>query len=448
MLFFSILIPFFIIKTEKSREEVLFYIASGLFLFTPFNVNILGYDSISIFILSLIFSLTVLYCQRSCNYLFLLLALGCSTAVLIRLPNILVVPIVLLVIGVSGKIQTGYFRWKPVSLFLGLTVFLVFFSFLIYYSNFEKFFNASANASSHDLKILFYNYLLHGLRILLFIALILGGYFVFKKLERKFPKSVIYAIGLFFIILVGFFVIRSKYSQNYSLFLTSLSLSIVIVFIIQNRKELLNIQNLILYVYILFLFINPFGSNTGLLKAASLFLLLPFVLSFQKLKPDKYWLLILIVLLPFSLFEKFYSTYEDKGILSLNKTLDLKLLKSIKTTEYRADFLRNIDKEIIELRKNNVKVYFYGDKSHIFHYLYPETNLNINSFFQPVEELVYYPYIDQKNHDYDRVAIFVMESYPGNEVPYKFPFEEKLLSDGFEKIIKGSVNYYQRIKIN
>ena len=65
MLFFSILIPFFIIKIKKPREEVLFYIACGLFLFTPFNVNILGYDSISIFILSLIFSLSVLYLQKS-----------------------------------------------------------------------------------------------------------------------------------------------------------------------------------------------------------------------------------------------------------------------------------------------------------------------------------------------------------------------------------------------
>jgi len=190
-------------------------------------------------------------------------------------------------------------------------------------------------------------------------------------------------------------VILSKYWQNYSLFLTSLTISIMILQILQNRKDLLSLKLMVLYLYFLFLFINPFGSNTGLLKAVSLFLLLPFVLSIYDLKLKQYWLLILIVLLPFSLIEKFYSSYEDRGILSLNRTLELKLLKPIKTTETRADFLEKIDVEVNELKKNNVQVYFYGDKSHIFHYLYPATNMNINSFFQPVDELAYYPKIKQ-----------------------------------------------------
>jgi len=447
MLFFSILIPFFIIKIKKPREEVLFYIACGLFLFTPFNVNILGYDSISIFILSLIFSLSVLYLQKANLYVLLLLSFLCSLAILVRLPNLLVVPIVLSVIGISGKIQTGHFTWKPAVLYLGLTLLLVFFGFSLYYANFEEFYGASANSSSHDLKILFYNYFLHGLRILLFITLILGGYFAFKKSGRKIPKWVIYAVtGLFFIILIGVFVIRSKYSQNYSLFLTAFALSIIIVQIMRNRKNLLSIQNLVLYLYVLFLFINPFGSNTGLLKAASLFLLLPFVLSFQNLKPDKYWLLILIVLLPFSFIEKLSGTYEDDGIPLLNTTLTIPALHPVKTTKTRAAFLEKINSEIRELKKNNVEVYFYGDKSHIFHYLYPGTNLNINSFFQPIDELVYYPKIEQIINKKQRVAIFIIQSYPGNETRMQHIVGDELLNDGFKKIKTESFDYYLRIK--
>ncbi len=448
MLFFSILIPFFIIKIKKPREEVLFYIACGLFLFAPFNVNILGYDSISIFILSLIFSLSVLYLQKANLYVLLLLALGCSVAVLIRFPNILVVPTVLSVIGISGKIQIGHFAVKPAALFLGLSILFVLSGFSMYYSNFGEFYGATANSSSHDLKMLFYNYFRHGLKMFLIIFLILGGYFTFKKVGDKVSKYIVYAgAGLFFIILFGLFVIRSKYSQDYSLFLTSLALSIVIVSIIQNRKDLLNIQNLVLFVYILFLFINPFGSNTGLLKATSLFLLLPFVLSFLNFKPEPYWMLILIVLLPFSLIEKLSMTYEDKGIPALDTTVNINSLNIIKTTGTRAAFLENIDAEIKELKKNNVQVYFYGDKSHIFHYLYPETSMNINSFFQPVEELIYYPQIEQQIRGHDRVAIFVIEAYPGNEASVVYPLEEKLLNDGFEKLVKGSFDYYLRIKM-
>lgn len=346
---------------------MLFYIACGLFLFTPFNVNILGYDSISIFILSLIFSLSVLYLQKANLYVLLPLSFIGSLAVLIRLPNMIVVPIVLLVIGISGEIETGHFSWKPAALFLGLTLLLVFFGFSMYYSQIDELLGASANSSSHDLNILFYNYFLHGLKILLFITLISGGYFVFKKSGGEVPKLVKYVVtGLFFILLIGVFVIRSKYPQNYSLFLTAFALSIIIVHITRNRKNWLSIQNLVIYLYVLFLFINPLGSNTGLLKAVSLFLLLPFVLSFQNLKLDKFWLSILIVLVPFSFIEKLSGIYEDNSIPVLNSTLTIPALHPVKTTKTRAAFLEKIDSEISELKKNNMEVYFYGDKSHIF----------------------------------------------------------------------------------
>jgi len=448
LLFFSLLIPFVFIRIEKPRIEVFFYIACVLFLFAPFNVNILGYDSLSIFILSLIFSLTILYLKSSKLYLVMLLSILCSTAVLIRLPNLSAIPIVFLAIGFNEKIRKGCFSSKVLKLpviFLLLTILWVYLGFFMNYSGVGEFFRASANSTSHDLKILFYHYFIHGIKLTLFISFIISGHYFFKKLQTLMPNLWLYGIfGLFYFLFIGFFVILSKYWQNYSLFLTSLTISILILQVVQNRKDLLSLKNMVLYLCFLFLFINPFGSNTGLLKAVSLFLLLPFVLSINDLKLKKYWLLILIVLLPFSLIEKFYSTYEDGGILVLNRTLEL--LKSIKTTETRADFLERIDMEISELKKNNFQVYFYGDKSHIFHYLYPWTNLNINSFFQPVEELIYYPQIEQKIQGHDRVAIFIIGSYPGNEAPVMSPLEEKLLSDGFKKMKSESFDNYLKIK--
>ena len=450
LLFFSLLIPFVFVRIEKPRLEVFFYIACVLFLFAPFNVNILGYDSLSIFILSLIFSLSILYLKSSKLYLLMLLSILCSAAVLIRLPNLLVIPIVFLAIGFNEKIRKGYFSAKDLKLpviFLFLTLLWVYLGFFMYYSGVEEFFRASANSTSHDLKILFYHYFKHGIKLILFISLIIGGHYFFKKLQYLIPRLLIYGIlGLFYILFIGFFVILSKYWQNYSLFLTSLALSIIILQVIQNRKDLLSLKHMVLYLYFLFLFINPFGSNTGLLKAVSLFLLLPFVLSIYDLKLKQYWLLILIVLLPFSLIEKFYSSYEDRGILSLNRTLELKLLKPIKTTETRADFLEKIDMEVNELKKNNVQVYFYGDKSHIFHYLYPATNMNINSFFQPVDELAYYPKIKQVVNGKHRTAVFIVDSYPGDRSKDVSSVESSLIRDGFKRVNMEPIIYYLRIK--
>jgi len=452
LLFFSLLIPFVFIRIEKSRIEVFFYIACVLFLFAPFNVNILGYDSLSIFILSLIFSLTILYLKSSKLYLLMLLSILCSAAVLIRLPNLLAIPIVFLAIGFNEKIQKGCFSSKILKLpviFLLLTILWVYLGFFKYYSSVGEFFRASANSTSHDLKILFYHYFIHGIKLILFIALIIVGHYFFKKLQHLMPKLLLYGIfGLSYVIFIGFFVILSTYWINYSLFLTSLTISIMIHQVVQNRKDLLSLKHIVLYLYFLFLFINPFGSNTGLLKAVSFFLLLPFVISINDLKLKKYWLLILIVLLPLSLIEKFYSTYEDSGILVLSRTLELDLLKSIKTTETRADFLERIDIEISELKKNNFQVYFYGDKSHIFHYLYPWTNLNINSFFQPLDELGYYPKIEQIINKKQKVAIFLIDSYPGKVARKQTPLEVALIKDGFDRIEKGSLVYYLKFKNN
>lgn len=449
MLFFSFLMPFLLIKIHKPRVEVHFYIACGLFLFTPFNVNILGYDSISIFILSFIFSLSVLYLQKANLYLLLLLSCICSLAVLIRLPNILVIPIVFFVMVFSGKLQKGNYSVNLPVMYMLLTIIFILFGFSFYYANLEEFFAASSNSSSHDLKMLFYNYFRHGLQMLLTVSLILAGYFTFKKAEEKMPKYIVYAgAGLIFIALIGLFVIRTKYSQNYSLFLTSLALSLVIVTIIQNRKDWLNFQNLVLYLYILFLFINPFGSNTGLLKATSLFLLLPFILSFRNLKPQPYWTVILVILLPFSLIEKLSGTYEDKGIPALNTPLNIGLLTPIRTTETRAAYLENIGVEIKELKTNNVQVYFYGDKSHIFHYLYPETRMSIDFFFQPVDDLKYYSQIIRKLNDNENVAIFIADSYPGNNSNNQHVVGEKLLNDGFKKMKTESFVYFLKTKNN
>lgn len=449
-LFFSILIPFFSIKVKKPREEIAFYIACVLILFAPFNVNILGYDTLSIFILSLIFSFTIQYIKKPQFYKLALISVLCSAAVLIRLPNLLVVFVVLLAICVIERIRTGSFNLKCLRyplLFLFTTFILIYLGYSLYYTNLSAFLETSANANSHHLLELSYTYFIHGIELLVYILLILGGYYLFKKFYFSSKNSlfVLYGIiGMSLIIFISTYVILTKYSQKYSLLLTAVALSLSIVQIVQNRKNGLDYKNLISCLFLLFLFINPFGSNTGLLKATSLFLLFPFVLCIYELKFKKFWFLLLIVVLPFSLIETFYSTYEDRGLFSLNKTLDLDLLHPINTTNARAGFLKNMDSVIIELQSKNIQTYFYGDKSHIFHYLYPKTSLHINSFYQPTDDPIYYPQIERIIGDKQRVAIFIVGSYQDNNEKEQYFLEKALIESGFSRRRMGSISFYQK----
>jgi len=186
------------------------------------------------------------------------------------------------------------------------------------------------------------------------------------------------------------------------------------------------------------------GSNTGLLKAYSLSLLLPFVLSLHELKFKKYWLMLLIILIPFSMITKIFGIYEDKMILTLNNKLEIEELTPIYTNFTRKEYLQQTDVLVHQLNSQGVEVFFYGDKSHIFHYLYPETSLNITSFFQPVDNQNFFRDFSEDFSDRDKVAVFVVNSYPENLPSELSLVEMKLMNKGFIKVEDNSLKYYLR----
>lgn len=450
LLYFSILMPFFINKVEANKLKLLNFISLVLILFAPFNVNILGYDTLSIFILSLIFSLTILYFKKKQIYLIFILSILSAAAVLIRIPNILVVPILIIAIGLIEKVRSGTFSGKtliPPLVFFLLTTLCIFFGYFWYYPNFEVFFQASANATSHNLENLLHHYLVDGVQLVIYLFFILGGFLLIKKLKVRVPVVLLYGLlGVIFFLLLSTFVALTKYSQKYSFLLTALAISFSIIQVLKNKRDMLHYKNLVLYLFIIFLFINPFGSDTGLLKATSLVVLLPFVLSAVNFRINSYWFFVWIIIIPFSILENFYKSYEDQKILVLDQRLKLDLLDPIHTNKTRSEFLINVDLEIKKLEEENIQAFFYGDKSHVFHYLYPETDLNINSFFQPVQDLIYYPKMMQAIKQKKRVAIFLVDSYPENIKKEETFFDIKLIENGFEKITKGKIEYFVRLK--
>ncbi|WP_423818722.1 hypothetical protein V5739_14305 [Salinimicrobium sp. TIG7-5_MAKvit] len=171
------------------------------------------------------------------------------------------------------------------------------------------------------------------------------------------------------------------------------------------------------------------------MKGYSLFVLFPFVFSMGHSVGKTYWSILLLVLIPFSLVNKLYGVYEDKNLLSLNAVPKHKLLSPIRTSKSRSQYLNAIDAEVKELRKRNIKVYFYGDKSHAFQYLYPENSFGIASFFQPVDNIEFISHIQEALSLYkgQDIAIFVVDSYPGLDTEVLSSFEKMLLKLKFER---------------
>ena len=166
----------------------------------------------------------------------------------------------------------------------------------------------------------------------------------------------------------------------------------MIVFVIHNlfyNKVQKLETKVIMILFFFFLFVEPFGSNTGLLKVAPLLIIFPFIYQFSELATKKLYLVLLISILPFAIFEKANSIYEDSNLVQLRFTTNIKSIQGINTTLKRARFSNSIDAQYKKLIHDNYAVFFYGNKSQIFNYLYPSFDLHIKDFHQPVNDLLY-----------------------------------------------------------
>lgn len=431
LLVISFFIPFLSIKINRSKWEIIFFIACGILLYIPFNANILGYDTLSIFFLTLIFTFCISYFSKPAYYKLILLSLFCSVAVLVRLPNILVLPIISLLLLKIDSRSLKYSGWIS-TYFVVIASVGILFGYAAYYENWNEFYLATANSESHFIKELLYRYFKDAIYLLIYSGLIIGAYVLFKKNQQRFNEMTLSLAIIIFVGLLSFFLLPTKYSFNYSVFIFALALNYTGIQLYHWKRNS-PLQNRILILFFLFLFINPFGSSTGLLKGYSLFLLFPFVISISKADFDEFWSALLLILIPFSLLNKSFGIYQDKNLIFLNENPKHGLLHSIYTSEERGQYINYVSEQVENLNSKNIDIYFYGDKSHIFQYLYPENKLGISSFIQPVNELSFISEIEEVMKTEDEFAIFLIGSYPELEIKDLTLMEKELLVKGFKK---------------
>lgn len=442
LLLTSFLFPFLILKPQLSRNKILFYVACGLVLFLPFNVNILGYDTLSIFFLSLIFTISIDHVKNPKFLKLLFLSFLCAVAVLVRLPNILVLPIILLWFLFFKKAfpKTSLYRWQAV-IFLLLPLLGIAVAYALYYRSWNSFVSASSNTNSHVFIELLQNYFRDGIQLFFYLIFILISYFLFSRLWERISKIFTYLLLIVVLLLfMSYYLLPTKYVFNYSVFIFAVALTYTIIQIFYWKKQS-ELQLQVFALYFLFLFINLFGSNTGLLKGYSLFVLFPFVFGIGNSVGKNYWSILLLVLIPFSFINKFFGIYEDKNLFSLNAVPGHELLIPIRTCKSRGQYLDAVDAEVKELRNRDIKVYFYGDKSHIFHYLYPGSSLGISSFFQPLNNLDFFSVIQQRSREEREIAIFLINSYPEIS-PESSILESTLVQNNFTRVEKGGAVFY------
>ena len=212
----SIFLPFLFLKVNRRKSEILFYSSIIIILFTPLNANILGYDTLSIVILSLLFSFTVLYIKVEKFYLIFFLSFFCAAAVLIRLPNALAIPVIFFILLRWEGVRKEEWAFKSTTIPIAFVFFTSLFCFLgyaLYYNRWERFVAANPISQSHDPFLLFSNYFRDAVKLTGYCSLILFGSWGYKKINiPNFPLIKEAILVVFFVFCLLFSVGYSKYS--------------------------------------------------------------------------------------------------------------------------------------------------------------------------------------------------------------------------------------------
>lgn len=422
-----------------------------LLILTPNNTFVLGYDSLSIFTFTLVLLILIKNLPNFSYLIILLLSLLSSCSILIRLPNILLVGILFLWILFSDGNKNLFSVKKIQKAFLYL-IGTVFFSLLFYYcfyGNVATLLNSNnlgvKNSGHHGVLNLLYYYIRDFRKIFFFSVEISFLLWIYSKITINRSNKIWYLwipIILFHFIFLFKYVFNTPYSFSFSLYVTA----VMIVFVVHNLF-FNNIQQLktkvIIITFFLFLFLEPFGSNTGLLKAAPLLIIFPFIYQLSQLATKYIYILLFITILPLAILEKSNSIYEDSDLIKLRYTTKVKYIKGINTTLTRARFVNSIDTEYQKLIDDNYAVFFYGNTSQIFKYNYPRFDLHIKDFYQPID-LSYWNQISKEIKKYNKSAIFIVNDYPSVNINYhESLLAKELIENNFKPFVINNIVYYK-----
>ena len=439
MIYLSVFLPLMSIKEAEYRRRYLFISSIILILITPLNANILGYDTISVFLISLIYTISIQFVKyEKLKHLFLLAFLT-SISVFVRLPNLILLPIIFFFLylqkGLSWK------RFKIPITYLFLTLFILLLGYSALYLNFN--FSLDILGGSHDPFQLFRNYWSQIPFLLLVCTFILIIFFsilyVSRLRERKWNGIGLFILIILLAVFIYVFLLHTKYGVGYSFYLFGILFTIIATNLYDPLRDQNYKQRLISLLLIALVFVIPFGSNTGFLKISLLFVIIPFAI----IRSQFYSAISLLLLLslPFSFVENMDNYYEDQSMVKLDKSLNIKELTGIYTNQTRSEFVENIAEEVKILEENKVEIFFYGNKSHLFTYLYPEKGLTYNFYQEPGQFFKDYSYL----RNGDRIAVFYIDLYPTQQNIIK-ESEMALIfkSEGFKKINKNGFYYFYK----
>lgn len=438
IIFLMQLMPFLLIEREKRTHFLILFFPISL-VFAPTMANYLSYDTFSIFFTTVYICLLIDYLKNQHFYKMVLLSIISAVLVGVRLPNLLALFFTSFVFLISSYPNV---KEKSNSIFYYIILSILFYIFLIFvcYGSLQNYFlefnfYLSLRGKSHGVLYMINTYLYDILKIILFIS-ICSVLIIQKYLPIINIKIREIIATLVFIVLFFWFVFEKSHAYRLGIFLNAL---IIFIYLFELSKKV-NLQNkLMILLLFLFSFIPALGSDTGLHKTSFIFVFLPFVLSMSK-KINNTIIYIVIFIIPFTIFQRINSTYNDVSPIHANSKTSIPKLSYIYSSRDRVADIENVKKDFHKFSKLNREVTFYGVKSHIFNYLFLNEKPPFIGYFQSLDndpELINLNELLNKNN-------IVLIVFNNSDATLKTDFSKRIVAKGYRSLNKNSYTIFYK----
>ena len=458
-----------VIGFKKNALGALRCLALSMILFSNLYMYNLSWDTLSYFVIAIIYTLSVVYLYH--NESIWLVLIGALTGVLglIRFPSLaIVLPLFVLIVSHRYR-ETS--KWKRLSLdflFMSLPLILIYYVLFVWLhkqypglltqadGNSNMGITSAINNIIKSLLPLGYRYVNEGMRvfeILGVLTMLTLGWLNRNKLPKMKPWLVfamISVLAMYFILTL----LRSPYGRHLWLFMASIVLVLLGYLFMKSKIEREHNLFLLCIFSVMIGPVSVIGSDTGLFR---LFMGYSFILPIALIHIVRYLdfdmrkglTLLLCIVAFFSVINKvfFNTVFDDGNLIQLNSEINHQKMKGIKTTNMRKQHIESMlaVADSIQQTDPDSKVLYYGTSSHLMSYLTDTSRPPLFGWrmdFQDIKSL--------RTHvvsDLSPVYVFCVTGYPERDFKYDSNGVEDMLTDnGYAKIKDGNKYFvYKKI---
>lgn len=368
VLLFSFLLIYLIISKKAKHKNARTLFSFFIFIFTPMNYNIIGYDSFTILFTSIIiFFLFSFELTNKKNILVLSFLMALS--MLIRIPNIIIIPLMYIYFhAVRNKYQWSNSKMHQNYIVTVLFTLIIYFLYLLLtFGNPSHIINSFASGNQHGITKMIHYYYEDVKKIIVFTSI----FIVFYLLTTRQKKANLLFNSLLIIVVLLSLLYTHRFNflfhWQYALITSSFLISFFIIQNISHKK--ISLTSIFI---LLSMFSISFLSNTGLLKIVYLSNLAMLYFAEDLNRKTRLFLYYgILFFLPYAAIERISSTFEDKGYVDLTWQIKSEELECIFTTKKQSEYINKISEISRQLKKEEYKVYYYGLGSHLFSFIDP-----------------------------------------------------------------------------